>query len=295
MPKARGSVGLSGVRTARGHGRLPVGGVNSKLLIGSCSLPPHEVVRLLAAITGRPRAELLAGMVVDRATVNMFYRLMEQRSAGMPLQYLEGTVQFGPLELLVDDRVLIPRPETEQLWEKALELVPDGVCTVVDMGTGSGCLAIGIAHQRPAARVIATDISRDALDLARLNAALLQVEAEFCLGDRLGALYPSLRGEVDLIVTNPPYVSDSEWLKLPSEVRDYEPRLALAAGDGLHIFRYLASEAPSWLAPDGVLVAEIGDRQGARIRRAFRDPQWEASVLPDLTGRDRFLIARTTA
>ena len=99
----------------------------------------------------------------------------------------------------------------------------------------------------------------------------------------------------DLIVTNPPYVSDSEWLKLPSEVRDYEPRLALAAGDGLHIFRYLASEAPSWLAPDGVLVAEIGDRQGARIRRAFRDPQWEASVLPDLTGRDRFLIARTTA
>jgi len=295
VPKARGSVGLSGVRTSRGHGRLPVGGVNSRLLIGSCSLPPHEVVRLLAAITGRPRAELLNGIVVDRPTVNMFYRLMEQRSAGMPLQYLEGTVQFGPLELLVDDRVLIPRPETEQLWEKALELVPDGACTVVDMGTGSGCLAIGIAHQRPVARVIATDISRDALDLARLNAALLQVEAEFCLGDRLDALHPSLRGEVDLIVTNPPYVSDSDWLKLPPEVRDYEPRLALAAGDGLHIFRYLASEAPSWLAPDGILVAEIGDRQGAKIHRAFRDPKWEASVLPDLTGRDRFLIARTTA
>lgn len=295
MQQTRGSVGLSGAKAADGDGRLPVGGVNSKLLIGSCSLPTHEVVRLLAAITGRPRADLLSGMVIDRPTVNMFYRLMEQRSAGMPLQYLEGTVQFGPLELLVDDRVLIPRPETEQLWEKALDLVPDGACTVVDMGTGSGCLAIGIAYRRPAARVIATDISRDALDLARLNAALLQVEAEFCLGDRLDALHPSLRGEVDLIVTNPPYVSDSEWLKLPPEVRDYEPRLALAAGDGLHIFRYLASEAPSWLAPDGVLVAEIGDRQGAKIRWAFRAPPWEACILPDLTGRDRFLIARITA
>jgi len=292
--EARGSVGLSGVRATSGRRRLPVGGVNSKLLIGSCSLPSHEVVRLLAAITGRPRAELLDGMVVDRPTVSMFYRLMEQRSAGMPLQYLEGTVQFGPLELLVDNRVLIPRPETEQLWEKALDLVPDGPCTVVDMGTGSGCLAIGIAHQRPAARVIATDISPDALDLARLNAALLQVEAEFRLGDRLDALHPSLRGEVDLIVTNPPYVSDSEWLELPPEVRDYEPRLALAAGDGLHIFRYLASEAPEWLASDGVLVAEIGDRQGAKIRWAFRGPPWEASVLPDLAGRDRFLIARIT-
>ncbi|MDE0352934.1 MAG: peptide chain release factor N(5)-glutamine methyltransferase [bacterium] len=283
------------MRAANGHRRLQVGGVNSRLLIGSCSLPSHEVVRLLAAITGRSRAELLSGMVIDRSTVNMFYRLVEQRSAGMPLQYLEGTVQFGPLELLVDDRVLIPRPETEQLWEKTLDLVPDGACTVVDMGTGSGCLAIGIAHQRPAARVIATDISRDALDLARLNAALMQVEAEFCLGDRFDALHQSLRGDVDVIVTNPPYVSDSEWLELPPEVRDYEPRLALAAGDGLHIFRYLASEAPSWLAPGGALVAEIGDRQGAKIRWAFRGPPWEASVLPDLAGRDRFLIARITA
>lgn len=295
MPEARGSVGLRGARAANGHGRLPLGGVNSRLLIGSCSLPSHEVVRLLAAITGRPRAELLGGIVVDRSTVKIFCRLMEQRSAGMPLQYLEGTVQFGPLELLVDHRVLIPRPETEQLWEKALDLIPDGACTVVDMGTGSGCLAIGIAHRRPAARVIATDISQDALDLARLNAALLQVEAEFYLGDRLAALHPSLRGEVDLIVTNPPYVSDSEWLRLPPEVRDYEPRLALVAGDGLHVFRYLASEAPSWLAPDGVLVAEIGDRQGAKICWAFRDPPWEASILPDLTGRDRFLIARIAA
>ena len=295
MPDVRGSVDLRGAIPVHRRGRLPVGGVNSKLLIGSSSLPPHEVVRLLAAITGRPRAELLGGVVVDRPTVSMFYRLMERRSAGMPLQYLEGTVQFGPLELLVDDRVLIPRPETEQLWEKALDLVPDGACTVVDMGTGSGCLAIGIAHQRPAARVIATDISRDALDLARLNAALVQVEAEFCLGDRLSALHPSLRGGVDLIVTNPPYVSDSEWLKLPPEVRDYEPRLALVAGDGLHIFRYLASEASAWLAPEGVLVAEIGDRQGAKVRREFRAGPWEARILPDLTGRDRFLIARITA
>lgn len=278
-----------------GAGSSPAGGADSKLLTGGSGLPPHEAARLLGAVTGLPRAEILAGAGVEGSAVDLFERLTERRSAGAPLQYLEGTAQFGPLELLVDDRVLIPRPETEQLYEKALELIPDGPRTVVDMGTGSGCLAIGIAHRRPESRVIATDISRAALDLARLNSALLQVEVEFYLGDRLHPLPLSLRGAVDLIVTNPPYVSDEEWLELPTEVRDHEPRLALAAGDGLRMFRYLASEAPGWLAPRGVLAAEIGDRQAADVSRIFRARPWQARVLTDLAGRDRFLIARLAA
>ena len=275
-----------------GVGSSPAGGADSRLLTEGSGLPPHEAVRLMEAVTGLPRAQILSGTGVEGSAVDLFDRLKERRSAGTPLQYLEGTAQFGPLELLVDNRVLIPRPETEQLYEKALELVPDGPRTVVDMGTGSGCLAIGIAHRRPQARVIATDISRAALDLARLNAALLQVEVEFRLGDRLDPLPPSLRGEVDLIVTNPPYVLDEEWPELSPEVRDHEPRLALAAGDGLPMFRDLAAEAPAWLAPGGVLAAEIGDRQGAGIRRIFSARPWRARVLQDLAGRDRFLIAR---
>ena len=284
------------MRATVGAGSLPAGGADSRLLTESSRLPQHEAVRLLEAVTGRSRAEILSGTRVNPSARDLFDRLTEQRSDGTPLQYLEGTVQFGPLELLVDGRVLIPRPETEQLSEQALDLLPHGPSTVVDMGTGSGCLAIGIAHQRPEARVIATDISEAALDLARLNAALLAVEVEFYLGDRLDPLPPSLRGEVDLIVTNPPYISDTDWHDLPPEVRDHEPRLALAAGDGLPMFRYLASEAPSWLAPGGGPGRR--DRRpvkGTAIRHIFRDPPWQAQVLPDLTGRDRFLIATRVA
>ena len=232
------------------------------------------------------------GLQVDGVLVDRFRRLVKRRLVGEPLQYLEGTAQFGPIELEVDRRVLVPRPETEQLWERAMGLLPDRPCTVVDMGTGSGCLALAIKYERPDARVVATDISADALEVARQNAEVLGLDVEFREGDRLSALDPSLRRNLGMIVTNPPYVAESEWAGLPPDVRNHEPRVALVMGDGLDMYRYLAGEAGSWLAPTGVLVSEIGERQGEQIRRLFGEAGWGVVISRDLAGRDRVLVAR---
>ena len=265
---------------------------DSGALLAGSGIPVYEAVRLLGVVTGATRSALVGGMSIDQGQSARFRRLVDRRLSGEPLQYLEGTAPFGPLELVVDRRVLIPRPETEQLWERALELLPRRPCTVVDLGTGSGCLALGIKFRRPDIRVIATDISSDAIEVARHNACLLVLDVEFHHGDRLAALVPSLRGRVEMIVTNPPYVAESEWAGLPSEIRDHEPRVALVMGDGLEMYRYLAFAAAPWLAPTGMLMSEIGDRQGQAVRRLFGEAGWRATIARDLTGRDRFLMAR---
>lgn len=261
-------------------------------LITGAGLPRHEAERLLGAATGASRTALVGGLSVDRAASARFTRMVRRRKAGEPLQYLEGTAQFGPIEVKVDRRVLIPRPETEQLWERAMDLLPPTPSVVVDMGTGSGCVGLAIKHERPDVRMITTDVSPEALEVARSNASLLGLDVEFVEGDRLVALDPSLRGAVALIVTNPPYVSETEWPLLPADVRDHEPRVALVMGDGLDIYRYLAGEAGAWLALGGVLVAEIGAGQGTEIRRLFEEARWVPEIRRDWAGRDRFLVAR---
>ncbi len=266
--------------------------VSSTRLIQECGLPTHEAVRLLQTVTGLGRANLVVGEVIDPATAELFGRLSDRRRAGTPLQYLEGTVQFGPLEIMVDRRALIPRPETEQLWELATELVPARPSVVVDMGTGSGCLAIALAHDHPQARVIGTDISSQALDLARLNAALAEVKVDFRQGDRLDALPAKVVGRVDLIVTNPPYLSEREWEALPAGIRQHEPRLAFVSGDGLDMYRYLASAATGSLVPGGWLVAEVGDQQAGTILEIFERRGWRARTHRDWREKYRFLIAQ---
>lgn len=265
---------------------------NARLLISASGLAVHEAERLLRLITSATRTAVVGGMPVEETRALGFRELVARRKAGEPLQYLEGTVQFGPIDLLVDRRVLIPRPETEQLWERAMQLLPTEPSTVVDMGTGSGCLALAVKHNRPDVAVVATDISSEALEVARKNAARLHLDVEFRHGDRLAALDPPLAGTVTMIVTNPPYVSEDEWATLPGEIRCFEPKTALVLGDGLDMYRYLATEAAGWLTRPGILVAEIGDRQGDRVMRLFRADGWEAVVEQDWTGRDRFLIAR---
>lgn len=264
----------------------------SRELLRRSQLPAHEAERLLGTVTGASRSDIVGGLAVDGRSAARFHLLARRRLEGEPLQYLEGTVQFGPIGLEIDGRVLIPRPETEQLWERAMNLLPAEAATVVDLGTGSGCLALAIKHERPDVMVVATDISAEALEVARRNAALLDLEVEFRHGDRLGALEPSLAGDIAMIVTNPPYVSEEEWAALPLDVRNHEPRVALAIGDGLEMYRYLAAEASDWLALGGVLVSEIGDRQGKPVKRLFDKHGWEARVSTDWTERDRFLIAR---
>ena len=254
---------------------------------GEDGIPGYEAERLRRAVAGGRGTELGEG---GRARLE---ELCRRRRAGEPLQYLEGTAAFGPIEVAVDERVLIPRPETEQLWERAMNRAPAGAGAVVDVGTGSGCLALAVKHRRPDLRVVAVDIDSEALDLAGHNALRLGLEVEFALGDLLSPLDPGLRGAVDMIMTNPPYVAESEWAGLPAEVRDYEPKIALAGGeDGLLFYRRLAREARPWLAPGGVLMAEIGETRGAAIVAIFTAAGWEAEIAQDLTGRDRFLTAR---
>ena len=268
-----------------------VSGGGSRLLTVAPGIPGHEAERLLRAVTGLPRAA--AGRAeLDQAQRELFSELCERRRAGAPLQYLEGTAAFGPIEVRVDPRVFIPRPETEQLWERAVGMLPARPCTVVDLGAGSGCLALAVKHERPDVRVVASDISAAALEVARANAARLGLEVEFRLGDGLAALDPALRGGVDMILTNPPYIAESEWAHLPPEVRDHEPKTALVMGDGLDMYRRLAAEAGPWLSPGGVLAAEIGESQGREAAALFTAAGWGAAVDRDLAGRDRFLTAR---
>ncbi len=238
-------------------------------------LPAHELRRLEA-------------VAPDEAT---FRRLVDARRSGTPLQYLEGTAPFVHHTLTVDERVLVPRPETEQLWELAVSSVSTP-SVIVDVGTGSGALAIALSCRFPNARVLATDISADALDVASVNTGRLAPGIELVHGDLYEALPADVAGTVDLIVSNPPYVSESEWETLPEDVRR-EPRIALVAGEtGIEVLGRVLEGASPWLGPDGVLVCEIGETQapvlGRTAERHFR--RWR--IEDDLAGRPRFLVCR---
>jgi len=210
--------------------------------------------------------------------------------AGEPLQYLEGTAAFGPFDLVVDERVLIPRPETEQLWELAQREV-DRPQVVVDLCTGSGALAIACASTWPDARVVATDLSEAALEVAAANVVRIGVTVEVRAGDLFDALPDDLRGTVDLLVSNPPYVREEEWMGLPQDVRA-EPRMALVSGPtGTEILEWIADESTAWLSPHGAVVCEIGEEQGEVVRALFAARFERVRVAPDLTGRDRFVVA----
>lgn len=259
-------------------------------------VPQHERLRLVTAATGLTRAQLAADGGLDYAQQAAVDRLVERREAGEPLQYLEGTVQFGPLEIGSDPRALIPRPETERLWEEAVaSLRRAGPGTViVDIGTGSGCLALALKHAFPRARVIGTDVSEDALALAKQNAARTGLEVEFLHGSLFDPLPPALMGRVDLVVSNPPYVSEAEYPSLPPEVRDHEPRRALVAGPaGTEVLAQIADEAFWWVGIGGWVLCEIGETQGGEALRLFG--AYDREVRPDLAGKDRILVARRGA
>ncbi|HTN81943.1 MAG TPA: peptide chain release factor N(5)-glutamine methyltransferase [Acidimicrobiales bacterium] len=227
-----------------------------------------------------------------------FAVMVERRAAGEPLQYVLGSWGFRELDLWVDGRVLIPRPETEQVVEHALRVAREmleavRVVRVVDLGTGSGAIALSIAAELPLGRVEvwATDASEDALAVARANLAGIGRSGSavrLVAGDWYAAL-PA--GPFHLIVSNPPYVADDE--ALPPEVAEWEPQSALYAGPtGLEAIEHIVAHAPAWLAPGGALVVEIGETQGEAVlalatAAGFKD----AAIHQDLAGRDRILVA----
>ncbi len=248
------------------------------------------------AATGRSRADLLTGPAVGPAEQARLQALIARRLAGEPLQYLEGRVPFGPIEVKVDRRALIPRPETEQLWEAAVAALGEaGPGTlIVDLGTGSGVLALALKRVFPSAPVYATDLSPEALDLARENAAANALEVTFLPGNLFDPLPRGLRGRVELIVANPPYLSEDEWDRLPDEIRLHEPREALVAGPvGTEVLARIADEAYWWLGVGGRVLCEIGETQGEEALELFGS--YEREVRRDLAGRPRFLVARKGA
>ncbi|HSU15762.1 peptide chain release factor N(5)-glutamine methyltransferase [Longimicrobium sp.] len=217
-----------------------------------------------------------------------------RRAKREPLQYIEGHAAFRDLTLRVDPRVLIPRPETETLVQEVLDWAEGrDALSALDVGTGSGAIALALATEGAFRRVVAVDVSADALEVARANGAAAAPDApvEF----RLGSLYDAVAGErFDVIASNPPYVGDEERGGLDAEVRDWEPAGALFAGTGgLDVIRPLVAQAPEHLAPGGLLAMEIGASQAdavcalVRATGAFAEPR----VRRDLAGRDRIVLA----
>ncbi|WP_034386014.1 peptide chain release factor N(5)-glutamine methyltransferase [Deinococcus sp. YIM 77859] len=225
---------------------------------------------------------------VAQADAERLLALLRRRAAREPLQHLLGEVEWGGVRLRTDRRALVPRPETEWLLHLALDAL-HGVPApqVLDVGTGTGALALGIKAARPDAAVTATDLSPDALDLARENARLNGLDILLVKG----SLLAGQPGPFDLVVSNPPYLPDADRLTAEPEVR-WDPALALYGGpDGLDVARSLAAQAQAALAPGGRLLLELDPRNAARFAGELRARGWRAEVLPDLTGRERFVRA----
>jgi release factor glutamine methyltransferase len=256
--------------------------------------------RIVEEASGREGAELTAFLdeAANAVTLAHFETMLERRAAGEPLQYVLGRWGFRTLDVHVDSRVLIPRPETEVVVEHALGVIDTlGARLAVDLGTGSGVIAMSLAVERPKLTVWGTDASDAALDVARANlagigraATRVRLEA----GDWFDALPRELAGTVDVVVANPPYVAADD--PLPAEVSDWEPRAALVSGPtGLEAIEQILTDAPSWLRPSGGVVLEIGDTQSEQAREVAAQFFTTTDVRVDLVGRPRVLVALNPA
>jgi release factor glutamine methyltransferase len=266
---------------------------------GAGYLAHHGVDSPLASAEGLMMSVLRtdrAGVYARRdglttAEARTFGRMLCRRCTGTPLQHLTGEQGFRRLILRVRPGVFVPRPETETVVEVTLEVLrPVASPLVADLGTGAGPIALALKDERPDATVYATDASADAVALARENAAALGLSIEVAEGDLLTPLAADLRGRLDLVVANPPYVADVELSSLPAEVLA-DPHDSLVGPEGL--LQRLVSDAFVWLARGGHLVVEIGDTQGpAAAGAAARGGFVDVAIRPDLAGRDRVLVGR---
>lgn len=258
----------------------------------------REAREILAAVLDVPRFWAAANSVATASpdVVRSVIRAAILRAKGAPLAYAAGRAAFRHLTLEVDERVLIPRVETEVLVDRILERCNSDTRVVADIGTGSGAIALSLAFEAHFDRVYATDISLDALHVAKANATSLSNVLKSIVDFRHGSLLAPLRGvRLDVVVCNPPYVSFAELAELPSDVRDWEPCIALlSANDGLAITRELVHSAPASLAKGGLLALEVDTRRAGSVAEMIAvDGRYrDVEVLLDLTGRERFVLAR---
>jgi release factor glutamine methyltransferase len=268
--------------------------LGSALQAAARRIDAAEARVLLAHALGVSRAQLVARAErpLSPAHEQRFAALLERRASGEPVAYIVGEREFWGLALRVAPAVLIPRPETELLVERALALLPEaGEPAVLDLGTGSGAVAIAIARERPRARVVASDVRAEALEIARANARAHGAAVSFALGDWLAAVDPAERFE--MIVSNPPYVASGDPHLERGDLR-FEPRGALDGGrDGLDCIRRLAREARARLAPRGWLLLEHGYDQERACRELLADSGYaELQDFRDLSGHARVCVGR---
>jgi release factor glutamine methyltransferase len=252
--------------------------------------PRRESEILLGAALGQPRVWLIAHgetPILDCEATDRFEAHVTRRARGEPIAYILGEKEFWSLPLRVGPAVLIPRPETELVVERALAHVPAGsACPVLDLATGSGAIALAVASERPGCRVVGTDLSPDAVALAMHNAARLGLaHVEF----RVGSWFEPVQGQrFDLVASNPPYIAEGDP-RVEAGVRCHEPHAALFSGaTGLEALGDIVAGAPAHLNPGGWLLLEHGDQQGEAVRRLLADRGFtDVATWPDLAGLDR--------
>jgi release factor glutamine methyltransferase len=266
-------------------------GAMTAMAAGGCDTPRLDAEVLLAHALGVDRAALVMepGRPVEGTAVRVFQEAVRRRAVDRePVAYITGSKPFRYLEIHVDHRVLVPRPETELLVEVALELLRSGA-RVLDVATGCGAVALALKHERPDLRVTGSDLSGDALVVARANAERLGLDVTFVRADLLGGLAGD---ELDAVVANPPYVAETERARLPPEITRHEPADALFAGrDGLDVIRRLATQLGQTTVP--LAAVEVGEGQATAVaelmtRAGFRDVE----ARRDLAGIDRVVVGR---
>jgi release factor glutamine methyltransferase len=301
---------LSEVDEAQRSWRELTAEVEGELLDAGLDNAAHEarwLVQHAAGLNGAAWEAQLDGVAGSLPAAHV-RRMLDRRTGGEPLQYVLASWTFRELDVFVDRRVLIPRAETEWVVQVALgesDRVLSPARTeggqrpqrVVDLGTGSGVIGLSMAYERDWVEVWATDASPDAIDVARANLAGIgraATRVTLCEGSWFDALPNNLRGTIDLIVSNPPYVSEAEHARLDPGVRAWEPHEALVPGPtGLEAIEQILRDAPAWLAPHGVVVLEIGETQADAATALSHEAGFtDVVVHPDLAGRPRTLVAR---
>lgn len=252
---------------------------------------------LLRYALGCSREELFIRYndAIDEEKVKFYLEIIERRKKREPVAYIIGKKEFFSREFCVSHKVMIPRPETETVVEKAMEIIAsNNLKRIIDIGTGSGIIAITISLNFPELEIYATDISEDALEVARRNAILHGVDSriKFIRSDLFRQIDPEMK--FDLVVSNPPYIPTSEISFLPEEIRNYEPKIAFDGGhDGLEIIRRIARDAHSYLEDGGFLILEIGDGQASSVLEILKGCNYiDSMIFKDLSGKQRCLVIR---